>query len=214
MLSSRKDSIMKELPEINVIDSAYKAEIKEKGSQFLSFAIPAENEEEIILNLEKLKKEYYDAAHLCYAYKLIGSFKYSDAGEPSGTAGIRIFNAIEHFNLINILLVVVRYFGGIKLGVGRLGRTYYKTAIKVLEKTDIKKKFLYQKVSIKLDFQLSQKVYHLFSNSENKILNVNYSGQASFECLVRIESLAHFLQEIRNFSGGKVQIVVSEKIYY
>ena len=133
--------ILNNRSEINVIEKSYKYEIKVKGSRFFGFAFPAENEEEIYHKLKRLKKEYYDASHHCYAYKLTDNFKYSDAGEPSGTAGIRILNAIDHYDLVNILIVIVRYFGGTKLGAGNLGRTYYESAIKVLAKADIKKKY-------------------------------------------------------------------------
>lgn len=205
---------MKEPEEIRVINKSYKSELKEKGSRFIAFAFPVNNEEEIISNLEQLKKEFYDASHHCYAYKLIDSFKYSDAGEPSGTAGIRIYNAVEHFNLVNIFVVVVRYFGGTKLGVGNLGRAYYDSSIDVLSKAYIKTKHLYQKIFIKIDFHLAQKIYHLFGSTDNKIINVKYSEHANFECLVRPDDLNQYFVEINNLSGGKAEITVSEVYYY
>jgi len=205
---------MKELPEINVIEKSYKSELKEKGSRFLSFAIPVEKEEEAFLNLERIKKEFYDASHHCYAFKIIDNLKYSDSGEPSGTAGLRILNAIEHFNLLNIIVVVVRYFGGTKLGVGGLGRAYYDSALQVLEKADIKKRHLYQKIFIKLDFQFAQKVFHLFSESDKKILNINYTELAEFECVVKPELLNQVIKELNDLTIGNVEIINSEKNYY
>jgi len=150
--------------------------------------------------LERIKKEFYDASHHCYAFKITDNLKYSDAGEPSGTAGIRILNAIEHFELVNILVVVVRYFGGTKLGAGGLGRAYYDSALQALEEAKIKKKFLYQKIFIKLDFQFAQKVYHLFSDSEKKILNVNYDEEAEFECLVNTRKTFTNNQKSKRFN--------------
>ncbi|OGU75953.1 MAG: hypothetical protein A2V93_05230 [Ignavibacteria bacterium RBG_16_34_14] len=179
----------------------------------MSFAIPVGNEEEAFSNLERIKKEFYDASHHCYSYKLPDNFKYSDAGEPSGTAGIRILNAIEHFELVNILVVVVRYFRGTKLGVGGLGKAYYNSALQVLEKAEIKKKYLYQKIFIKLDFQFAQKVYHLFNDSENKILNLNYSEMAEFECAVKAENLDKINKNLNDLTNGKVKISMGEKIY-
>jgi uncharacterized YigZ family protein len=205
---------MKELHEIKVIENNYKSVLKEKGSRFLSFAFPVDTEEEAISILEKLKKEFYDASHHCYAYKLKENLKYSDAGEPSGTVGVRIFNAVEHFELTNILVVVIRYFGGTKLGAGGLGKAYYESSLNVLQKALIKKKFLYRKIFIKVDFQLVQKVYHLFNDSYNKILNTGYSDQANFECLVKPELLDQLMEEIRNISAGKVEIMQSELVYY
>lgn len=103
---------------------------KEKGSKFLSFAFPVKNETEIKSTLEQIKKEYFDARHHCFAY-VIGydksGWRINDDGEPSGTAGRPIYGQIQSFDLTNVLIVVVRYFGGIKLGVGGL-ITAYKVA--------------------------------------------------------------------------------------
>ncbi|HLO92185.1 MAG TPA: YigZ family protein [Lentimicrobium sp.] len=103
---------------------------KEKGSKFLSFAFPVKNETEIKSTLEQIKKEYFDASHHCFAY-VIGydksGWRINDDGEPSGTAGRPIYGQIQSFDLTNVLIVVVRYFGGIKLGVGGL-ITAYKVA--------------------------------------------------------------------------------------
>jgi uncharacterized YigZ family protein len=205
---------VKELDEIYVIDKSYKSELKEKGSRFLSFAFPVENEEEVFSRLKGLKKEFYDASHHCYAFKLLTNSKYSDSGEPGGTAGLRILNAIEHFNLINILVVVVRYFGGTKLGVGRLGKAYYDSAYQVLEKSKIKRKNLYQKIFIKVSFPFIEKIYHLFNDMDKKILNSHYQDLAEFECLVKPTEYEQIIQNLNNLTNGQVEIRVGEKIYY
>ncbi len=205
---------MKEPLEIKIITNSYKSELKIKSSRFIGFAFPVENEDEVVNILEKMRKEYYDASHHCYAYRLLDSHKYSDAGEPSGTAGIRILNAIEHFNLINILVLIVRYFGGTTLGVGGLGRAYFDSAFQTLNKAEIITKNLYQKILIKIDFQLTQKVYHLFNNSENKILNVNYSDSANFECLVKPEVITQIIIKLNDLTNGNVEITQMGNIYY
>jgi uncharacterized YigZ family protein len=200
--------------EIKTINNTYKSELKEKASKFLGFAFPVESENEALSILDRIKKEYYDASHHCYAYKLTDSLiKYSDAGEPSGTAGIRILNAIEHFDIANILIVIVRYFGGTKLGIGGLGRAYYETACRLLEKAEIRKKYLYQKILITLDFQFTQKVYHLFNDSENKILNVNYSDKANFECIVKPAKIDQIIEKLNNFTNGKAEVSPGKSIY-
>lgn len=200
--------------EIKIINNSCKSELKEKGSRFLGLAFPVENEEEVLLILEKIKKEYYDASHHCYAYKLTDVFKYSDAGEPLGTAGIRILNAIEHFELVNILVLIVRYFGGTKLGIGRLGRAYYNTALQLLEKAEIKEKNLYQKIFIKVDFLFVQKVYHLFNDPENKILQVNYTDKAKFECLVKPAKVAQIIEKLTGFTNSNAVVSLGENIYF
>ncbi|MBI5727800.1 MAG: YigZ family protein, partial [Ignavibacteriales bacterium] len=100
--------------------------LKEKGSLFTGIAFPVRNVQECDEILAQHRKDFYDATHVCYAYRIInGPVKYSDDGEPAGTAGVRLLNAIEHFNYYNILVLSIRYFGGTKLGVGPLGKAYY-----------------------------------------------------------------------------------------
>jgi len=200
--------------EIRVIEKKCDAELKEKNSRFIGFAFPIENEEGIQSYLKDLKKKYYDATHNCYAYKTLTLEKYSDAGEPSGTAGIRIFNAIEHFNLTNTLVVVVRYFGGTKLGIGGLGKAYYETAFKVLEKAEKINKRLYQKILIKVDFENSNKIYQVFNDSENKILKTNYSEKVEFECLIISDNTQKITSQLKDATNGSININLQEMIYF
>lgn len=108
-------------------------EILIKKSKFLGFLYEISNLEEIKEILNNLKKEHKKATHICYAYKVGVNAKYSDDGEPSGTAGKPIYNIIEKKNLNNILIVVIRYFGGIKLGAGGLFRAYSNCASELLK---------------------------------------------------------------------------------
>ena len=138
---------MQKIENYKTIGSFNETTLKEKSSVFNAQAYPVENEEDALQIVEKTKKKYYDATHHCYAYKLTGNkIKYSDAGEPSGTAGIRILNAINHFNMQNILVIVIRYFGGTKLGVGPLGKAYYNSVIQTLKSSRIIEKKAYKKI--------------------------------------------------------------------
>ena len=111
------------------------ASIKVEGSKFIAAAFPVDLRLQTEQILANVRKEYFDATHHCYAYAL-GSegkeFRYSDDGEPSGTAGIKILAAIQSKSLSDILVVVTRYFGGTKLGTGGLGRAYFESASRVL----------------------------------------------------------------------------------
>jgi uncharacterized YigZ family protein len=104
---------------------------KEKGSKFIAIASPVSSTDDVRLQLEQLRKRYHDARHHCYAYR-IGEepydFRYNDDGEPSGTAGKPIFGQIQSFELTNVLVVVIRYFGGVKLGTGGLIQAYRASA--------------------------------------------------------------------------------------
>ena len=156
---------MKELDEILTIKGFFESKFKEKGSQFIGLAYPINSENEFQSILAEIKKKYYDASHHSYAYRLLNNtFKYSDAGEPSGTAGIRILNAIEHFNLLNVLVIVVRYFGGTKLGVGPLGKAYYHSAEITLNDSDKIKKTAYKRIFVSVDFSFTSLLHKTFSD--------------------------------------------------
>jgi len=113
---------------------------KEKGSKFIAMAIPVKDEKEIKSRLDELRKEYYDARHHCYAYRLGFEklvYRQNDDGEPSGTAGRPIYGQIVSKDLTDILVVVVRYFGGIKLGVSGLINAYKTASIEALNNAQI-----------------------------------------------------------------------------
>ena len=113
---------------------------KEKGSRFLSFALPVKDIEDVKTQLTAYKKEYHDARHVCYAYMLGAEreeFRANDDGEPSGTAGKPILGQINSRGLTNVLVIVVRYFGGILLGTGGLITAYKEAASDALEQAEI-----------------------------------------------------------------------------
>jgi len=124
----------------NTILAQAEAIFKEKRSKFLAFAFPVENEAEIKEKITLLKKKYHDARHHCYAYILgadKSSYRMNDDGEPSGTAGCPIHGQLLSKDVTNVLVVVVRYFGGIKLGTGGLRVAYKMAAKEVLENAQI-----------------------------------------------------------------------------
>jgi len=130
---------------------------KEKGSKFIAIAIPVGSVEEVKLQMEQLRKKYHDARHHCYAYRLGDEpyeFRYNDDGEPSGTAGKPIFGQIQSFELTNILIVVIRYFGGVKLGTGGLIQAYRTAARDAIENGIIISKTW--KISMEIRFNYTQ----------------------------------------------------------
>ncbi len=104
-----------------------------KGSKFLSFLIPVKNHEEIRAQLRLFRRRYSDATHVCYAYVLGDERFYSDAGEPKHSAGAAILKALQQHHLQQVLLIVVRYFGGTKLGLQGLKEAYFKAALNAIE---------------------------------------------------------------------------------
>lgn len=109
-------------------------EIEIKKSRFITYLYNIDNEKEVNNIVENIKKEHKKARHIVYVYKIGNTAKINDDGEPKGTAGMPIFNVIEKNNLNNVLIIVVRYFGGIKLGAGGLFRAYSNSASEIVKK--------------------------------------------------------------------------------
>ena len=190
--------------QIKTIDEFKESTLVEKKSSFIARVYPTDSEEKAKDYLAEVKKKYHDASHHCYAFKFTdGNFRYSDAGEPSGSAGIRILNAIEHFDLINILVIVTRYFGGLKLGVGPLGKAYYLAAYEVLKKSSIISKQLFQKCIIKSDFENISSVHRILAKKNSKILESNYEEKVKLICLINVEEIDEIVNLLREISKSK-----------
>ncbi len=147
---------------------------KEKSSKFFGYAYPIESEEEVKPIIDHLRKQHPHAVHYCYAYQ-IGtekiSYRANDDGEPSNTAGAPIYGQIQSFGLTNVLLVVVRIFGGIKLGVGGLITAYKTTAQLVLEDAEIIEKTIDIHFLISFDYKNMNKVMRVIKEKKLDIIN-------------------------------------------
>lgn len=145
---------------------------KEKNSKFFGYAFPVSTTDEIKNHIEQLKKQHLGAVHFCYAYQ-IGTekieFRANDDGEPSNSAGIPIYGQIQSFGLTNILIVVVRFFGGTKLGVGGLITAYKTTAQLVLENAIIKEKTIDIQFKISFDYKNINKVMRIIKEKKLEI---------------------------------------------
>jgi len=200
---------------ILTVDNFAEVTYKEKSSVFVGQVYHCETENEAANILEPIKKKHYDATHHCYAYKLITEqFKYSDDGEPNGSAGIRILNAIEHFNLINVIVVITRYYGGTKLGVGPLGKAYYTSAYDVLKNAKKLEKVFFQKVNIEADFNYISHIHRILSNHNAIIENSVYKEKAIFECSIIPSELSKIIFQLSDISKGEIKIVATEVNYY
>lgn len=146
---------------------------KEKSSKFFGYAFPIQSEEEVKPIIEQLRKQHPHAVHYCYAYQ-IGtekiSYRANDDGEPSNTAGAPIYGQIQSFGVTNVLLVVVRIFGGIKLGVGGLISAYKTTAQLVLEEAEIIEKTIDISFLISFDYKNMNKVMRVIKEKKLDIV--------------------------------------------
>lgn len=196
------------LPErIKTIKNFHQSSIKEKGSEFIAIVYPVDNEGNALNHLNEIRKKFYDASHHCYAYKIkSGELKYSDDGEPNGTAGIRILNAIEHFGLTDLLLIVVRYFGGTKLGVGPLGKAYYNASINVLEPSEIVTETLYEEIELSVEFGFISHIHRLINQFSAIISNSQFTTEAFFKCYVLPADFEKIQSELTNLTNGQISI--------
>lgn len=169
------------------IESRVEALYKEKGSRFLAFAIPVFDLEQIKQELAALKKEYYDATHHCYAYVLGFSgetFRANDDGEPSSTAGKPIHGQIVSRNLTNTLVVVVRYFGGTKLGVGGLIKAYKASAELCLDAAKVVEKKVRRLYKITFAYEKMNAVMSLAKRFCAEQKNHSFDTECSMEILL------------------------------
>lgn len=168
---------------------------KEKSSKFFGYAFPVSSQEEIKKHLEHLKKKHFGAVHFCYAYQ-IGTekieFRTNDDGEPSNSAGMPIYGQIQSFELTNILIVVVRFFGGTKLGVGGLIAAYKTTALMAIKATTIIQKTIDVSFKITFDYKNMNKVMRII---KEKKLNV-ISQKMELNCEIEISTRKKHTEEI------------------
>ena len=147
---------------------------KDKNSKFFGYAFPVKNEDDIKAHIDNLKKEHHDARHCCYAYQ-IGTetiiYRANDDGEPNNTAGMPIYGQIQSFEVTNILIVVVRYFGGVKLGVGGLINAYKTAAQLSLDASKIVKKTININYLISFDYKNMNTVMRIIKERNITIIN-------------------------------------------
>jgi uncharacterized YigZ family protein len=200
---------------IKTIPDFHEFRFKEKGSLFIGQTYNITSEEGAEIQLKKIKKEYYDATHRCFSFTLIaGTFKYSDDGEPNGTAGIRIFNAQKHFEVTNNLTVVIRYFGGTKLGVGPLGKAYYDSAFSVLKEAKIVILKKFQRLEIEYDFEQSSIVHNMIRKYGIKIISSTFNPSPKINGYIVFENLLNFRAEIEQYSPKSIHFIFKEEFKY
>ncbi len=175
---------------------------KEKGSKFIAHAYPVETEQEIKAQCEVLRKKYYDASHHCYAYTLgkdKNIFRANDDGEPSGTAGLPILGQIKSKDLTNILIVVVRYFGGTKLGASGLVNAYKTAAAEVLAQAEIVEKIVMETLQIQFDYLQMNQVMKIVKTYNLKIIQQAFDNQCQIQVLVRASESEQVAEKLKPY---------------
>ena len=174
---------------------------KEKNSKFFGYAFPVTTEEEIKEILERLRKEHFSARHWCYAYQ-IGTekiqYRANDDGEPNNSAGMPIYGQIQSFEVTNVLVVVVRYFGGVKLGVGGLISAYKIAAQMALENSEIVERTIDKHFIISFGYANMNKVMRIIKEKNLQIVSQKMEMDCEIEIATRKKNVQNILDTFEN----------------
>ena len=200
----------------NTIKENVSAEIVEKKSKFIANLFYVETIEDVENRLKEIRKKYYDAKHNCFAFRLDNEkmSRFSDDGEPSGTAGAPMLNILEGRNLSNVLVIVTRYFGGILLGTGGLVRAYSEATLKAIENSEIVEKVYGNILNIEIEYKDLDNIKYYLKNENINIENINYGEKI----LLKIELTDEELEKIkrmvddRKLNINKIELISKEYI--
>jgi uncharacterized YigZ family protein len=196
------------------IKASSEGKYKEKGSVFHAFAFPVETENEVKEHVMVLKKKFFDARHHCFAYVLgldrerVRAF---DDGEPNHSAGSPILGQIRAKDLTNVLIVVVRYFGGVKLGVGGLMAAYKAAAIDALDHAGVEERDVMTDVIIHYNYEDTPEVMRLVKDFDLKIVTQQYESHCSMEAKLKLSQKEKFDEKIEFLRAIKILIEAKTK---
>lgn len=191
-------------------------EIIIEKSSFIGTAKAVADEEEALEFIREVKKRHYEATHNVYAY-ILGDDnniqRFSDDGEPSGTAGVPVLEVLKKNDLRNVCAVVTRYFGGIKLGKGGLVRAYSKGASAALEASEVIWRTLYKVVAVKVDYTLLGMMQNQLKLDGYTLRNINYADNVVFEVYVENNQTEDFLAKVTDWCNARVEMQIIDEEY-
>ena len=181
-------------------------EFIEKKSRFIGHVQPVENESDALAYIQKVKKRYYDARHNCWAYVIRdGAVRFSDDGEPGGTAGMPILQVLQHEGVYNAVCVVTRYFGGILLGTGGLTRAYTRGAKIALAAAGLSVKRLWKVLYLPCPYTFYDRVRTEVDRRGGMIRRTEFGSEVELEILFPEDMLADFLERLTDMTAGTVE---------
>lgn len=198
-----------------VLAAAVESTTEEKNSDFLTFLHPVSSREEAMAHVDRYRKKYTDANHVCWAY-VIGNTRqpqtqaFSDDGEPSGTAGKPMLHVLTERDVGNSLAVVVRYFGGVKLGAGGLVRAYSGAVSDAVNCAQLLQVSPSLNINISVDFSKETKIRHLVNQYDGQILNVDYGTQVVLAISIAASHAELFVQQVINETAGDAVVEIDE----
>ena len=189
------------------ISSPSEGIFKDKGSKFIAFAFPVTSEEEIKEIVQSLKKEHHAARHHCYAWRLGYEkllFRANDDGEPSSTAGKPILGQIQSFDLTDILIVVVRYFGGTLLGVSGLINAYKSAAFEAINQAEIITKLVEKKILVEFGYDVMNEVMKVFKDEKLPQIDPTFDLNCQIKTTIRLSDLERIVNQLTKIEGLKI----------
>ncbi len=180
---------------------------KDKGSKFIAYAYPVYSEDEIKEIIQTIKKEHYSARHHCYAWRLGYEklhFRANDDGEPSSTAGKPILGQIQSYDLTNILIIVVRYFGGTLLGVSGLINAYRNAAQNAINNAEIIEKLVEKQLFIKFDYGVMNEVMKIFKDEKLPQIDPQFDLKCSIKTKIRLNDAERIELALTKIEGLKI----------
>ena len=185
-----------------------KGVFKDRGSKFLAFAEPIANEDEAKARIAWYKKKYHDARHVCYAYRLGENlWRTKDDGEPHGTAGMPILRSIDAQKLDNILVVVVRYFGGTKLGVPGLIAAYKESTAQVLAECEIVERTVDVVVNVSFSYIAMNDVMRIVKDMQPKVLGQEFDNLCTMTLSIREGDSRQLIGRLEKVEGATVEVL-------
>ncbi len=189
-------------------------EYSEKGSKFLAFAFHVETTDEIHALVQSHRKEYYDARHVCYAYMLGHErtvFRTVDDGEPSGTAGKPILGQINSRNLTDVLVLVVRYFGGTKLGTSGLIQAYKTATADALDAAQVEERTVDDVMTVAFEYPLMNQVMRAVKEEEPQIMKQDFQMDCSLTLRIRRSCTERLLQRLQTIRGVTAKVLQDDE---
>ncbi|MCQ2204788.1 MAG: YigZ family protein [Bacteroidales bacterium] len=201
-----------EADQYKTIEAPSEGIYKEKGSRFLAFAFPVYSQEEIKALIEQYEKKYHDARHCCYAWKLGMTddlYRQNDDGEPSGTAGKPIYGQILSNELTNILVIVVRYFGGIKLGTGGLIVAYKTATADAFSNANIVEQYIMDTYDISFSYDNMNDVMKCVKDSALEVISQSFDLNCSIRFKTRHSKINDVISRLENIDGVSSEFISS-----
>ena len=192
------------------LSSQSEGKYSEKGSTFSALAVPVSGVIEIKTKLRQLKEQYSDSSHICYGYRVKENDRLDefaiDAGEPKGSSGIPILNVLKRNQLVNVVIFVIRYFGGSKLGIPGLIHAYGTAAERTIENAKVKKWVQLERISFIYNYDLQNKVDSIIQKFKVKIINTKFGASIQVNLEVKVEKTKALAQELSEISNGAIRI--------